>query len=156
MGHVSFVLRFLTGAIFTVAGVSKISDPIGFFSTLMQFQLFPDLALRFLAVYVPWLELVTGLCLLLGLMHRSAGLVFAVLNVLFSFSIMSVIVRGIEVDCGCFGLLGDALGLPDAADKWAVLRNLLFIAMGLGVFFIKESKLSLQSRIRGALEISRK
>jgi len=59
-----------------------------------------------------------------------------------------VIVRGIEVDCGCFGMLADMLGLPDMADMKAVVRNVVFIGLCLLIFFSRKEALSLEGYIR--------
>ncbi len=59
-----------------------------------------------------------------------------------------MLVRGIEVDCGCFGLLADVLHLPDLADWKAVVRNLIFMAMGLFIFRSEVSFYSLENYFR--------
>jgi hypothetical protein len=58
---------------------------------------------------------------------------FAGLNGAFIVAIGSVMARGIEVDCGCFGLLADVLHLPDMADGKAIARNIVFIGMCLHI-----------------------
>lgn len=145
---VSFVIRILMGGIFLIAGLAKIADPVRFMLTLREFDLFPRVIIPFLAVYLPWLELLLGLSLVLGLLYRTSALILAFLNFLFMLAILSVISRGIVVDCGCFGLLGDALKLPDMADWKAVIRNLLFTGMCVYIFRVKQTVLSLESYIR--------
>lgn len=125
----ALVFRAVLGAVFLVSGLAKISDRERFLLALREFRLLPGMLESFLALYLPWLELVLGLCVLLGLLHRTAALMLAVLNALFIAAIGSVMARGIEVDCGCFGLLADALHLPDMADGKAIVRNLVFIGM---------------------------
>lgn len=147
-GSISLIFRILIGGIFLLAGLAKISDPVRFLLTLREFQLFPEISLRFLAVYLPWLEFVLGLSILLGVMYRTSALMLAVLNTLFISAIGSVILRGIEVDCGCFGLFADILKLPDMADWKAIVRNLLFTGMCLGIFIIKKTGISLEGYIR--------
>ena len=97
----SLLFRILVGGIFLLAGLAKISDPARFILTLRKFELFPDLSIRFLAIYLPWLEFVLGLFIILGLLYRTSSLILACLNAAFTLAILSVIIRGIEVDCGC-------------------------------------------------------
>jgi uncharacterized membrane protein YphA (DoxX/SURF4 family) len=111
----------------------------------MGFRLFPDILLSFLAIFVPWLEFFLGLSLLLGIAYRTASFLLAVLNLLFALAILSVVARGIEIDCGCFGLLTDLLGIPDKADMTAVVRDLVFAAMCLAVFRIRQTAFSLEN-----------
>lgn len=148
MATVSFIFRIMIGGIFLLAGLAKISDPVRFLLTLREFQLFPEMSLRFLAVYIPWLEFVLGLSILLGVMHRTSALMLAGLNTLFIIAIGSVILRGIEVDCGCFGLFADILKLPDMADWKAIVRNLVFTGMCIGIFIIRKTGISLEGYLK--------
>ncbi len=131
-----------------LAGLSKIPDPASFLLTMRGFEIFPDMLERFFAVYIPWLELILGLCLVVGLLYRAAALLFALLISGFTLAILSVMARGIEIDCGCFGLLADYLHLPDAANYKAVIRNLVFLAMALTVYFVRTTRFSLDERFR--------
>ena len=140
--------RIIIGAIFLISGLAKISDPGRFILTLREFRLFPEVIVPFTAIWLPWLELLLGLCVLVGLLHRTSALILACLNAGFLAAILSVIVRGIEVDCGCFGMLADMLGLPDMADMKAVVRNVVFIGLCLLIFFSRKEALSLEGYIR--------
>ena len=130
----AFLFRIIVGGIFLISGLAKIADPVRFLLTLREFQLLPRVLESFLAVYIPWLEFLLGLCMVLGILHRTASLMIAGLNGFFIVAIGSVMVRGIEVDCGCFGLLADVLHLPDHADGKAIIRNLVLMGMCLYIF----------------------
>lgn len=58
------------------------------------------------AYTVPWLELVAGLCLMLGILRRGAILTVAGLVVVFSVSVGWAWFKGLDISCGCHG--GDA------------------------------------------------
>jgi len=130
----SFLHRIIVGSIFLVSGLAKIADPVRFLLTLREFQLLPGVLESFLAVYLPWLEFLLGLCVVLGILHRTSALMIACLNGFFIVAIGSVMARGIVVDCGCFGLLADVLHLPDMADGKAIIRNVVLMGMCLYVF----------------------
>jgi len=144
----SFVFRIIIGGIFLISGLAKISDPIRLMLTLREFRLFPEIIIPFTAIYIPWLEFILGLFMLLGIMHRTASLILSCLIGFFTLAIASVILRGIEVDCGCFGLLADMLKLPDMADYKAVIRNVIFIGICFSIFRIKYTRFSLEGYIR--------
>ncbi|MBM4141132.1 MAG: DoxX family membrane protein [Nitrospira sp.] len=146
---ISFIFRIIVGGIFLLAGLAKISDPVRFLLTLREFQLFPEVIIRFLAVYLPWLEFILGLFIILGILCWTSSLMLACLNAVFTLAILSVIIRGIDIDCGCFGLLADILKIPDSADIKAVIRNLLFIGMCLYIFFVKDTVISIENYVRG-------
>ncbi len=123
------MFRLVLGFVFLASGLAKIADPVAFLFTLRQFRLLPGMAESFLAVYLPWLEFVLGLCIILGLLIRASALLLAALNAVFIVALGSVIARGIEVDCGCFGLLADMLHIPDMVDWKSIVRNIVFIGM---------------------------
>ena len=132
--RLTVLIRLIVGGIFLISGLAKIADPVRFLLTLREFQLLASALESFLAVYLPWLEFLLGLCIVVGILHRTASLMIAGLNGAFIIAIGSVMARGIEVDCGCFGLLADALHLPDMADGKAIVRNLVLMAMCLHIF----------------------
>lgn len=142
--------RLVLGFVFLVSGLAKIADPVRFLFTLRQFRLLPGMAESFLAVYLPWLEFILGLCLLLGILSRTSSLLLAGLNAAFIFALGTVIARGIEVDCGCFGLLADMLHLPDLVDWKAIVRNMVFIGMSLFIARSGPSAWSLETYIRNS------
>ena len=144
---ISFVFRLILGCIFLIAGLAKISDPVGFLISLRAFEILPKTADRFFAVYLPWLEFILGLFLILGILYRTSSLLLAGINLMFIFAILSVIIRGKVIDCGCFGLLSDVIGLPDSADIKAVIRNIIFICMCLYIFRTEKTAISLEGYI---------
>ncbi len=145
----SLVLRTALGGIFLLSGLAKVADPVAFLFSVRQFRLLPGPLEAWLALVVPWLEFLLGLLLLFGLLYRTAALMIAVLNVFFAGAILTVVARGIEIDCGCFGLLARALPFPDQADLAAVLRNLVFAGCGLVLFRQEHSPLTLDSFLAG-------
>ena len=126
---VPFIIRLVLGGLFLVSGIAKVLDPIRFLFTVREFRLFPGTVEPFLALFLPWFEAVLGLFMVLGLFLRTSSLLLGCLNLLFMTAILSVMARGFEIDCGCFGLLADILPLPDMADHKAVVRNMIFIGM---------------------------
>ena len=125
----TIMVRIVLGGLFLISGIAKILDPIRFLFTLRAFRLLPGIFEPFLALFLPWFEVVLGLFILLGLFLRTASLMLGCLNFLFMMAIVSVMLRGFEIDCGCFGLIADILPLPDMADYRAVVRNLILIGM---------------------------
>jgi uncharacterized membrane protein YphA (DoxX/SURF4 family) len=151
------MVRIVLGGLFLVSGIAKILDPIRFLFTLRAFRLLPGIFEPFLALFLPWLEVVLGLFILLGLFLRTCSLMLGCLNFLFMMAIVSVMLRGFEIDCGCFGLLADVLPLPDMADYRAVVRNLVLIGMCAYLYRSKGTFLSLDKLLinwRGGRESS--
>lgn len=144
----SLLFRILLGLIFLFAGIAKISDPVRFIFTLRQFNLFSEAVIPFMALYLPWLEFILGLFLILGLLYRASAFLLACLNTMFAIAILTVIVRGMEIDCGCFGMLADILKIPDSADIKTIIRNVIFIGISVYIFIVKKTLFSLENYLK--------
>lgn len=108
----SLVCRVALGVVMILAATGKIADPQQFAMAIDKFDTpgfrigTNDLPVAASAFFVPWLELVAGLCLLAGLWTRAASAVIVVLLGVFSVAIWSAAIdRGLSLDCGCFGKL---------------------------------------------------
>ena len=144
----SLLFRILLGLIFLFAGIAKISDPVRFIFTLREFNLFSEAVIPFMALYLPWLEFILGLFLILGLLYRASAFLLACLNTMFAIAILTVVVRGMEIDCGCFGMLADILKIPDSADIKAIIRNVIFIGISVYIFIVKKTLFSLENYLK--------
>ena len=96
-------VQFVLAAIFVVAGFGKIMDPPGFAHEIYNYKLLPGVAVNALAIVLPWIEVVAGLALFVGVARRSAARIFGVLLIVFVIALSINLVRGRPVDCGCFG-----------------------------------------------------
>lgn len=113
MGWVCVPLRLVLGGLFAFAAFNKLvpkgegatsSGPQGFAWTIQAFKLgLPEWFVRFATFTTPWIEIVAGVLLILGIWTRGAALVIGGLLGVFIVLLLSVIVRDLNVDCGCFG-----------------------------------------------------
>ena len=56
-----------------------------------------------LAIILPWLEILCGICLILGFFSRGSALILTGLTVIFIISVSRALISGLEIDCGCYG-----------------------------------------------------
>src|SRR5207247_1457661 len=105
---VAVLLRVLVGGVFLFSGFSKLILPHAEVVALVQqYQVLRGWLVAIAATFLPWIEVGSGLALLIGFCTTPAALLIA--RQLLSFSILMVIVlaAGIAIeDCGCFGNLG--------------------------------------------------
>jgi uncharacterized membrane protein YphA (DoxX/SURF4 family) len=131
MGWLVLPCRVILGGLFVFAGVMKLLKPMDFAQAIEAFKLMPEKAehLTVLATFVmPWLEIITGGFLVIGLWARSAALVISALLVVFIGMIASVLVRGLDVNCGCFGKFEYPCTGPMG---WCqIIRDLVMLGMG--------------------------
>lgn len=101
---VFWALRLGLGALFVLTGALKLRDPAGFAVEIHNYQLFPALAAA-LAATLPTIEVVLGLALIAGTRAwvRGSALATGALMLVFTVAVGSVVVRGINISCGCFG-----------------------------------------------------
>ncbi|MCW8858877.1 MAG: DoxX family membrane protein [Deltaproteobacteria bacterium] len=94
--------RLVLAAVFIYAGVVKANNVVAFAGQIANYQLLPYAWNFLVAATLPYLELLCGILLLLNMRVRPAVLVLFVLNSIFILALISVIVRGFDIDCGCF------------------------------------------------------
>ena len=114
------------GLVFVIAALAKIADPPGFAKFIWMYQLAPAWSLHPTALVLPWLELLCGLALCLGLWTRAAASWIAALLLAFIVALAINLARHHPVDCGCFGTTTvtktEAERLEDM--QWTILRDL--------------------------------
>lgn len=106
LGGLVLLARLILGGLFIFAGVIKVTDVQGFAFSVKAFEIVPAQAehlIKMLAFVLPWTELVIGVCLVLGLWTRAAALLLSAILLAFVGGIISVVVRDLNVTCGCFG-----------------------------------------------------
>ncbi len=97
-------VQFVLAAFFVVAGLAKIADPPGFAHEIHNYGLVPGPFVNAMALVLPWLEVITGVALFLGIARRSAARILGILLIVFIAALAINLARGKPVDCGCFGV----------------------------------------------------
>jgi len=64
--------------------------------------LLPGFAVGLVAAALPWLELLIGILLVVGVRVQASTLICTGMLVVFTLAIFINTLRGIDVDCGCF------------------------------------------------------
>lgn len=136
LGGASLVLRLQLGAIFLFSSWMKLhpkrgdyapSGPEDFFNAIKGFKLgLPDWLMRLTASSLPWVEAIAGLCLVVGLWTRAAGLLVTLMLTLFTAMVISALARHLNIECGCFGDRG--LICAKAMGPCKVYENLFMLA----------------------------
>jgi putative oxidoreductase len=95
--------RIVVGLVMIAAALGKIGDPAAFASQIHHYRLIPAAPENLLAITLPWIELVAGLALVLGVRARSGAWLVAAMMVVFTLAVTSALARNLNIDCGCFG-----------------------------------------------------
>jgi len=103
MALLVLVLRVALGLTFVVAGGLKIGHADVFAGEIAGFELLPQPVIAPLALLLPFVEVLVGAYLIVGLFTRATAVAAAVLLAVFDGAIALAVVRGLHAACGCFG-----------------------------------------------------
>ena len=91
-----------------------------------------------MALALPWLELIAGICLIAGIMVDGATIMVILMNIVFIFAISQALARGISIECGCFSVTtegGDNIGIQ------TILRDIGYLVLAAVVWYRQEKQL---------------
>lgn len=112
------------GGPFLAAAVPKMLNAQAFAQDISNYQLMPEWSIGPLARVLPAVEVVVAAALLAGIYQAGAALLSLGMLTAFTVSIVQALVRGIDLDCGCFG---DAAASP--ISMWSLVRNIALICL---------------------------
>jgi uncharacterized membrane protein YphA (DoxX/SURF4 family) len=97
-------VQIALGAIFVIAALPKITDPPSFAHMIYNYRLVPSSLVNISALVMPWVELLAGLALILGVWKAAARNVVAIMLAVFIIAISINLSRDNAIDCGCFNV----------------------------------------------------
>jgi len=97
------VARLILGGAFIFAAGAKILDPPAFAHEISNFRLIPGSLVNAAALWLPWVEMLTGLALIAGIWRKISAILLGALLLAFVAALSINLARGRAVDCGCFG-----------------------------------------------------
>jgi uncharacterized membrane protein YphA (DoxX/SURF4 family) len=124
-----YVPRLLLGSLFLWASLAKIGNIDGFATDLHHYRILPLFAENFLAMTLPWIEVLAGLALVLNFAPRAGSVILGIMLVVFIAAILSAMARNLDIACGCFGT-SDAT----RTGWFAFLRDMGFLALAWVVY----------------------
>ena len=138
------VARLVAGGVWIWAGLLKLPHPEESVQAVRAYQLLPGDSATTVGHLLPVLEVVIGVCLVLGVLTRGAAVISGLLFVAFIIGIVSVWARDISIDCGCFGGGGYD---PDAQSKypWEIARDVGLLALSAYLVWQGRTRLALDN-----------
>ena len=98
------LVRLVLVAAFLLAAIPKIQDPVAFAISVESYRVLTGQAVLWVALVLPWLELVIGFGLLIPKMRRASSLLIMLLLFIFVGLHASAWIRGLDIDCGCYAI----------------------------------------------------
>ena len=137
--YTSLALRLIVGSTFIYASIHKLMHPNAFAQAVYNYHIVPDSLVNGLAVILPWLEIICGFLLVIGLFSRGSILIINCLLILFSMAVAINLYRGSDIGCGCFGSETGGLTISH------FLVNLLLLLVGIQILLYDQGVMALDS-----------
>ncbi len=137
-GPLVILCRLVLGGVFIYASLDKIANPAEFAKAIGNYHVLPFGLENLLALFLPWLELITGILLIAGIMVDGATILIISMNIVFIFAISQALARGISIECGCFSVStegGNNIGFQ------TILRDFVYLIMAFIIFYRKDKQL---------------
>lgn len=114
--YVVVAVSVALAGVFLYSGIDKTRDPPQFADSIAAFAILPAVLINLLALGLPPFEIACGLLLLGPRTRRVGALAVAVISLVFFTALASALLRGLTLDCGCFGT-----GAPSRPRMWLEL-----------------------------------
>jgi putative oxidoreductase len=145
--YATLISRIVLGGVFLVAGATKIANSGGLAASIRSYELgLPEWFVSLSAHALPYLEIMLGLYLLVGLFTKVAAWATIALTAIFLLALVQGALRGLEIDCGCFGSSAD--GEPGGNLLLAAARDVGLLALELHVALAPIGRFSVDSLLR--------
>ncbi len=129
--YLVFAARLVLGVVFIYASLEKIQNPAGFAQAIYNYRMVPEALINIMAIVLPWLELICGVLIIVGVFVRGSALLIGAMLAVFIVALSSALLRGLDISCGCFTLEGGR----GIAGKTLVEDILLMICVGIALLF---------------------
>lgn len=132
--------RMFVGVLLLTASIDKIADPAAFAQSIEDYRVISGPVVTILATTIPWMELLCGLAMIFGIVVPGASLLAGSLLFVFTLAVVSALLRGLDITCGCFTQDPNAARLG-----WLkVAENFILIAVTVYLYFSTSIRFSLE------------
>jgi len=122
--------RLILGGVLLVAGYLKVGSPDKSQMAVRAYEMLPISIANLFGLFLPFFEVAIGALLILGALTRVIAILGGVTMFAFIIAIAQAWVRGLNIDCGCFGG-GGSVAPEDTRYLQEILRDagLVFLAL---------------------------
>ncbi len=106
---------------------------------IRNYHILPYWAVNIMAIWLPWIEFIVGIFLILGIYEKGSALVMNVVLIIFIIALSSALARGIDIACGCFSTSAKSgkVGLTRIIeDILMLLGGIIIMLKGGGIFTV--------------------
>ena len=134
--------RLVLGVIFIYASYDKMLHPEAFAEVIYNYQILPDVFINVTAIFLPWLEMLMGIFLIIGFWMPGTVIWCNTLLVVYIGALCFNFARGLDINCGCFSTTkGSSISIE------TILWDVAFLALsGYLNFFVFDKRTSGNNR----------
>jgi putative oxidoreductase len=136
------IVDVIVAGIFIYAGALKVLDPVQFAIDIDNYKILPWTISVGLAFYLPWLEIFSGLALILRRLYLGSLSILTGLVAVFLVATIAAKVRGLDITCGCFG---------HASQNWNFPAHLALDLALLGALLVLSFRVVSGNRLQNAV-----
>jgi uncharacterized membrane protein YphA (DoxX/SURF4 family) len=122
-------VRIFLGVLYIYSGFFKALDISGFAKIISLYDILPQALIPYTAIIIPFIELVTGLFLLIGLRIKASAFISILLLAVFTIAITINVVRGNTFNCGCFEL--ERFGITEKVGVPLIIRDTVLLLLSI-------------------------
>ena len=141
--YLSFVFRLGLGVVFIISGAGKLIEAAAFVEQVEEANVLPHALARAYGTALPYVEIIMGAFLVLGLVSRFAALIGGLVALSFIVGNSTRIYRGLYGECGCFG----SIAALQFSTREALIIDCVLLIMAIQILVRKGEFLSLDSVI---------
>jgi len=137
LGRVGLIplLAIALGLIFVYSAVPKILEVHDFARDIRNYRFMPSWSYNLAALWLPWIELLSGFAVVSGVWKKGGNIVILGLLIVFTLAVISAVIRGLDIDCGCFGHTADQIARAHRVGLQKIIENLAMTAVAVFLTF---------------------
>jgi uncharacterized membrane protein YphA (DoxX/SURF4 family) len=126
--------RAILGGLFMYASFDKMANPEAFANIIDNYHILPYQLVNPMAIFLPWLEFITGLLLVVGKWVKGSLLIYSSLLIIFIIALAQAVVRGLDISCGCFSVQSSS-----TSDIWVrIILDIVMLFFSVNLFKYSE------------------
>lgn len=139
---VTLLFRLTLGGVLLAAGVLKVGHLQKSAMAVRAYEVLPISMANVIGYSLPWIEIGLAIFLILGIFVKQSAFVGGALMFIFILGIAQAAIRGLSIDCGCFGGGGQvAAGKTKYLQE--IFRDIGLLAMAAAIFRFPRGKFGL-------------
>lgn len=135
---IQLIARLTVGFVFLAFSLDKIVEPAEFAKSMTNYQILPSFLINISSLILPWVELLIGVFLIVGVRLKASSLISTGLLSIFIIAVAIAWAKGLDINCGCSATKPQSVGLPK------ILENTAMLVLSIIIYYFPNSKFTFE------------